>query len=177
MKTILKSLGLVALSAVAAPVLAQDTGTEAGTVYIAETNRDWQVRCMTVNEGTEPCQMYQLILDANGNPVAEISVFPLPAGNEAVAGATFVAPLGTLLPEGVGIMVDDGSPRVYAFEHCNPDGCVARMGFTQAELDQFKAGNAAKIRLISVSLQEPIILPMSLSGFTASFAKATVLEN
>ena len=153
-----------------------DTPSKTG-LYVAETHQDWQVRCIYVNEGSEPCQMYQLLTDANGTAVAEISVFPLPPGNQAVAGATFVAPLGTHLPEGVGMMIDEGTPRVYNFDHCNPNGCVARMGFTQAELDQLKAGNTANIRLISVSLPDPVIIPMSLAGFTASFAKSTILEN
>ena len=175
MKTRLTLLAAAALTSLSTGAFAQDATP--GTVYVAETNRDWQVRCMQVSEGTEPCQMYQLIEDPNGTPVAEISIFPLAPGGEAVAGATFVAPLGTLLPEGVAIMVDDGAPRAYVFDHCTPDGCVARLGFTQAELDQFKAGSAAKIRLVSVNRAEPIIIEMSLSGFTASFDKATVLEN
>lgn len=177
MKMILKLFGFVVFLVVVVFVLVQDIGIEVGIVYIVEINCDWQVCCMMVSEGIELCQMYQLILDVNGNLVVEILVFLLFVGNEVVVGVIFVVLLGILLFEGVGIMVDDGSLCVYVFEYCNFDGCVVCMGFIQVELDQFKVGNVVKICLILVFLQELIILLMLLFGFIVSFVKVIVLEN
>ena len=44
-----------------------------------------------------PASFTMLLKDADGNSVAEITLFDLPAGSQAVAGATFIAPLETLL--------------------------------------------------------------------------------
>ena len=49
-----------------------------GTTYIAEKFEAWEQRCVRTADGADPCQLYQLLLDADKNPVAEISVFGLP---------------------------------------------------------------------------------------------------
>ena len=71
-----------------------------GETYTAETNGDWDLRCIKTEEGIdEPCQMYQLMADDAGTPVAEISIFRLPEGGRAVAGATIIVPLETSLQQ------------------------------------------------------------------------------
>ena len=61
---------------------------------VRDTFGDWQVRCAP--DGNE-CFMYQLAVDAEKNPVAEVSILKLPDAAEADAGVTVVTPLGTLL--------------------------------------------------------------------------------
>ena len=40
-----------------------------GAAYIREEFGDWALRCMKAEEGTpDPCQLYQLLFDANGKP-------------------------------------------------------------------------------------------------------------
>ena len=115
-----------------------------GQPYERETFGDWSLRCVRAAEGPDPCQLYQLLLDAEGNAVAEISMFPLPEGGEAVAGATIVAPLETLLTEELTLSVDGAAARVYPFTFCTAAGCVARVGFTAEEVQQFRNGVAAE---------------------------------
>lgn len=145
-----------------------------GTPYIRDTFGDWSMRCLRAEEGAaDPCQLYQLLLDADGNSVAEISMFPLPAGGQAAAGATIVVPLETLLTEDLQITVDGTAPRRYPFTFCNRAGCVARVGFTQAEIDQFKRGNSANVRMVPAAAPtEEVVLNVSLSGFTAGYDSA-----
>ena len=52
--------------------------------------------------------MYQLALDAQKNPVAEVSILKLPEAAEAEAGVTVVTPLGTLLTNGLVLQIDGG---------------------------------------------------------------------
>lgn len=145
--------------------------TAVGTPYIREEFGDWALRCLIAEEGAvDPCQLYQLLNDADGNSVAEISMFPLNNGGQAAAGATIVVPLETLLTEQIQISVDGTATRRYPFTFCNRAGCVSRVGFTQAEVDQFKRGNKATIRMVPAAApDEEVVLNISLSGFTAGY--------
>ena len=144
---------------------------QVGEPYIREAFGDWSMRCLKAAEGAaDPCQLYQLLMDADGNAVAEISMFPLPAGGEAAAGATIVAPLETLLTEQITISVDGTGARRYPFTFCNRAGCVARVGFTTAEVAQFKAGAEASMRIVPAAApDQEVVLKISLVGFTAGY--------
>ena len=151
-------------------------GTEAkaadgvGTTYTAATFEKWEQRCMRTADGADPCQLYQLLQDAEGNNVAEVSLFALPPGQQAVAGATIVAPLETLLTEQLTIAVDGAQPKRYPFTWCAPLGCIARVGFTQAEIDGFKKGAKATVSIVPAGApDERVNLDLSLKGFTAGF--------
>ena len=143
---------------------------QVGQPYIREAFGDWSLRCLKAETGEDPCQLYQLLMDADGNAVAEISMFPLPAGGQAAAGATIVAPLETLLTEQITISVDGVGARRYPFTFCNQAGCVARVGFTAEEVAQFKAGAEASMRIVPAAApDQEVVLKISLVGFTAGY--------
>jgi len=142
-----------------------------GTPYAQGESGDWVYRCLKAPEGDEdPCQLYQLLRDESGNDVAEISIFPLPGSGRAAAGATIVAPLETLLTQQLTLSVDGGAARRYPFTFCNSAGCVARVGFTEEEIAQFKRGNAANLRMVPAAApDQEVNLTVSLKGFTAGY--------
>jgi invasion protein IalB len=142
-----------------------------GSTYVAAEHGDWQQRCVRAQDGSDPCQLYQLLKDGEGNSVAEISMFGLPAGaQQAVAGATIIAPLETLLTESLTLQIDSGKAKIYPFTWCSQIGCVARVGFTQAELDSFKKGAKATVTIVPVvAPDQKVNLNLSLKGFTAGF--------
>jgi len=141
-----------------------------GSTYVKATFETWEQRCVRTESGADPCQLYQLLKDGSGNSVAEIGLFTLPAGGEAVAGATIIAPLETLLTAGLRIGVDDAQPKVYPFTFCSQVGCVARVGFTAAEVDGFKKGGKATLTIVpAVAPDKTVALEVSLKGFTAGF--------
>ena len=144
---------------------------QVGQSYFRETFTDWSLRCVRAPEGQpDPCELYQLLTDENGNEVAEFSIIPLPEGRDAVAGATIVAPLGTLLSEDVVISVDGAEARRYRFTVCNQAGCAAQFGLTQSQLDQMKRGSRATVRVVPFQApDQEVLLEVSLSGFTAGF--------
>lgn len=173
--------GLIAgLTALPITAFAQDESadtlpvgeTPVGETYVAETHGDWEIRCIAAEEGEpEPCQLYQLLVDDDGGPVAEFNVFDLPDEGEIVAGATIVTPLDTLLPPGIRLRVDDGSWSEYPFAFCQPVGCFARLGLTAANVDAMRAGGDAYVALVPLPAPDQVIqLEASLSGFTAGFA-------
>ncbi|RUS60367.1 invasion associated locus B family protein [Pseudorhodobacter sp. E13] len=141
-----------------------------GTTYLAESFGSWEQRCVKTEDGADPCQLYQLLKDSDDNAVAEISIFGLPAGQEAAAGATVIVPLETLLTADLTMVVDTGKARKYPFSWCSNIGCIARVGFTQAEVDGFKKGNEAKLTIVPVvAPDQKVELTVSLSGFTAGY--------
>jgi invasion protein IalB len=141
-----------------------------GTTYTAATFELWEQRCMRTEDGSDPCQLYQLLKDGEGTSVAEISMFSLPPGGQAVAGATIVAPLETLLTEQMTISIDGATPKRYPFTWCAPVGCIARIGFTQADIDSFKKGAKATMTIVpALAPDQKVILDISLKGFTAGF--------
>lgn len=141
-----------------------------GSTYTAATFEAWEQRCVRTESGIDPCQLYMLLKDEAGNSVAELTMFSLPEGTEgpAVAGATFIAPLETLLTAGMALQVDENSPKAYPFTFCTQIGCVARLGFTAEEVDQMKKGANAVITIVPyVAPDQRVTLTASLKGFTA----------
>ncbi|WP_299041958.1 invasion associated locus B family protein [uncultured Tateyamaria sp.] len=150
---------------------------QVGDTYTAETNGAWELRCIKTEEGEDPCQMYQLMSDAEGTPVAEISIFRLPEGGRAVAGATIIVPLETSLPQQLTMAVDGGQARRYPFAFCNPIGCYSRVGLVAEEVAQFRRGASATLTIVpALAPDQKVELDMSLSGFTASFDKTTIAQ-
>ncbi len=141
-----------------------------GSTYIAETFDDWAIQCARMEAGNDPCQMYQLLKDANGTAVADISIFPLPAGGKAVAGATIMTPLETLLTQNLALKLDAQEPRLYPFSFCAQVGCISRVGLTPGELDAFKKGNKVTMTIVPMAAPDkPVNLTISLKGFTAAY--------
>lgn len=143
-----------------------------GQTYTAASFEAWAQRCVKTETGVDPCQLYLLMKDAEGNPVAELSVFNMPEGTEgpAVGGASVIAPLETLLTAGLQLVIDGGKPRAYPFTVCTEIGCVARLGFTAEEVALLKKGNEAKISIVPfVAPDQPVVLTASLKGFTAGY--------
>lgn len=141
-----------------------------GSTYTTANFGTWEQRCVRTEDGADPCQLYHLLKDSEGNNVAEISIFGLPPGQQAAAGATVIVPLETLLTSDLTMTVDNGKARKYPFSWCSPIGCIARIGFTQAEIDGFKKGNEAKLSIVPVvAPDQQVELTVSLSGFTAGY--------
>lgn len=132
---------------------------------------DWQIRCRSDNNG---CFMYQLAIDARDVPIAEMSIVPLQAEDGRVAGFTVVTPLRTLLPEGVALQIDNGRVQKYQFGWCTEAGCASRFAVREDGLNLFKRGNKVRLTVRSVEKPDaPVVLDVSLKGFTAAFNDLT----
>ena len=128
MKNLFKITLLSFAALIAAPAIAQDTKSstveafpvgkapevQVGQTYVVKQEGDWQIRCVKVEEGPEPCHMYQLVKDSEGNPVAEMNISHLPGGGAAVAGANVITPLGTLLLNQMIFKIDENEGKAYA---------------------------------------------------------------
>ncbi len=155
----------------AAPDAAAPAADGVGEPYVSESFDAWDLRCVRTEDGSDPCQLYQLLKDKESDkPVAEISLLALPEGGEAVAGATVIVPLETLLTQQLNITVDKGKTKRYPFTFCAEVGCVARVGFTKEDIDAFKSGNVATVSVVPVAAPDRTVdVEISLKGFTAGF--------
>jgi invasion protein IalB len=112
----------------------------------------------------------QLMKDDKGNSVAEISLFELPAGGPAEAGATVATPLETLLTEQLTLSVDGGTAKRYPFSYCSTKGCFARIGLTSEDVALLKRGKTASLTIVPVAApNKKVALTMSLKGFTKGY--------
>ncbi|SIS78958.1 Invasion protein IalB, involved in pathogenesis [Roseivivax lentus] len=144
-------------------------GAEDGS-YVRETIGDWSIQCLRNPDGDDPCQLYQLLNDEDGNSVAEVSLFKVEGQGQAVAGANFIVPLETLLTQKLTMAVDGGAAKRYDFAFCAQLGCVARVGFTEADIAAFKRGAVANITIVPAAApDQKVTVGMSLSGFTNSY--------
>lgn len=150
---------------------------EVGKPYTREEIGAWELRCVKAAEGEDPCQMYQLLDDGQGAPVAEVSVFRLAQGGKAVAGATVIVPLETSLPQQMTLAVDGDKARRYPYAFCNPVGCYVRVGLTAADVNAFKRGKEAILTIVpALAPDQKVALKLSLDGFTASYDQVSVLK-
>jgi invasion protein IalB len=178
LKTFSQTAALALLFALPQALGAQEAAPEGtapqvpGEPYVVAQHQDWEVVCSLVAaEGPELCEMYQLLLDPQQQPVSEISIVAFPEGNEIAGGVTITTPLETFLPPGLAFRIGaEGQNRVEQFRVCTVVGCVVRMGLTQAEVDAMKRGASAFITLLPfVAPDQPVELTISLRGFTAAF--------
>lgn len=163
--------------AIAQDAAAPEASAEAAAQLPAEpvvvaTNGSWQVMCNQVEDiATQNCEMYQLLLDPAGQPIAEIGIAVLPFGSEFSAGATVTTPLETFLPTGMGWRIGAAEEmRIEPFRVCTVIGCIIRMGLSAEEVDAMRAGTTATVTIAPfAAIDQPVEITVSLAGFTASF--------
>ncbi len=155
-----------------------DESTQVGQRYAKEAFGDWNLTCLKTNLESDPCSLLQQVNGPQDVPMAEFSLFPLPEGQAAVAGANVIVPLETLLTEQLTISIDGAPAKRYAFSFCDPVGCVAQIGLTQADIDAMQKGSKATLRIVPAPAPDQVLrLEVSLAGFTAGFEAVSALEN
>lgn len=182
--TLLRAVSTIFICALGALSHAQESGgqgglslgetvnnePQVGQAYVQQNSGDWEIRCVKSRGDVDPCQLYQLLEDQNGNPVAEFTMFNVPPGGAALAGGNIITPLETLLTASLTMSVDGGETKRYPFTFCTRGGCVSRIGFTASDINAFQRGNEAILTIYSVSSPDtPVNLSLSLAGFTVGF--------
>lgn len=137
---------------------------------LVATYDDWEVHCVTLQNGKDNCEMTQLLKQPDGNPVIDVQVAALPTGGKAVAGMTMVTPLMTMLTKGLTIVVDNGAPKTFPFLWCDRGGCYSRLGLLPQDLDQFRKGNQGTVTIVPIAAPDKTVsMALSLKGFTKAF--------
>lgn len=167
---------LVTLAGLGLPVQAQGT--------LKQKYGDWQHRCDRPNPaGPEQCILIQNVLDQSDLNLAVVilRVEDTAATAEArrrdpAAPAVrrpvlrVIAPLGILLPRGLGLKIDDREIGSTGFVRCLESGCVAEVDMDSALIEGFKRGKTA-LFAVFLTPEEGRGLPVTLPGFEQGFAQ------
>ncbi len=146
------------------------SGPRVGEQFVKEKSGDWEVSCIKAEDGEDPCALVQILNGQQGEPIAEVTIGKLPAGGAAVAWASVIVPLETLLQAQLALSIDGAPRKLYNYHHCVPVGCVAQLGLSQADIDAMKAGTKAVLSLVPARFPDQVLaMDMSLAGFTAGF--------
>lgn len=131
---------------------------------------DWQMSCDTPPGASfEQCAMIQNVT-AEDQPNVGLSVIVLRTADRQARLLRVLAPLGVLLPNGLGLNIDGTDIGRVAFVRCLPNGCVAEVVLDDTLLDQLSKGQTA-IFVVFKTPEEGIGIPVSLNGFADGFAQ------
>ena len=131
---------------------------------------DWQVRCDTPpGAKSEQCALIQNVT-AEDRPNVGLSVIFLKTADKKQRILRVLAPLGVLLPSGLGLKVDTADVGRTAFVRCLPNGCVAEVVIEDPLMAQLRAGKNATFILFQTP-EEGIGIPIALTGFAEGFDK------
>lgn len=154
--------GLLILMSVlaAAPAAAQGT--------VRKTFDDWQLRCETpAGAKAEQCALVQY-LAAEDRPNLTLVVIVLKTADNRGYLLRVVAPLGVLLPSGLGLKIDQTDIGRAGFVRCLTTGCVAEVVMDGGLIQQFKNGSKATF-IVFQTPEEGVGIPLSMKGFAAGF--------
>jgi invasion protein IalB len=160
----LAGLALAAALAVggSAPALAQGA--------VRSTHGDWQIRCDTPpGAQNEQCALIQSVV-AEDRSNAGLTVIVLKTADQKSRLMRVVAPLGVLLPSGLGLKLDNQDVGRAGFVRCLPNGCVAEVVLEDKLLGQLKNAKTATF-IIFETPEEGIGFPLSLNGLAEGFDK------
>ncbi|PVB63226.1 invasion-associated locus B family protein [Labrenzia sp. 011] len=142
------------------PVLAQGE--------VRSAHGDWQMRCDTPpGAASEQCALIQNVTAADRENVG-LSVIVLKTADKQARILRVLAPLGVLLPSGLGLRVDNADIGRAGFVRCLPNGCIAEVILEDDLLTKLQTGAQATF-IIFQTPEEGIGIPISLNGFSAGF--------
>lgn len=151
---------LIASFSLAGPALAQGT--------VRSQHGDWQMSCDLVPGALEEqCALIQNVT-AEDQPNVALSVIALKTADQEARLLRVLAPLGVLLPNGLGLNIDGEDLGRVAFVRCLPNGCVAEVVMDDDLMTQLSEGENA-LFIVFRTPEEGIGIPVSLAGFQEGF--------
>lgn len=131
---------------------------------------DWEIRCETQpGASSEQCALIQSVA-AEDRANVNLVVIVLKTSDGKSRLLRVIAPLGVLLPNGLGLNIDQTNIGRAGFVKCLPTGCVAEVAMDEKLIEQLKNGAVATF-VIHQTPDEGIGLPLNLAGFKEGFAK------
>jgi invasion protein IalB len=129
---------------------------------------DWQQRCeMPAGAQVEQCAIVQNVA-AEDRPNVTLLVIVLSTADNQSKLLRVVAPLGVLLPAGLGLRIDEEDVGRAGFVRCLATGCVAEVVMDDTLIGQLREGEEATF-IVFQTPEEGIGIPVSLDGFGEGF--------
>ncbi|MGE3150472.1 MAG: invasion associated locus B family protein [Pseudorhodoplanes sp.] len=131
---------------------------------------DWQVRCDTPpGAQAEQCALIQSVT-AEDRANLGLTVIVLKTADQKSRLMRVVAPLGVLLPQALGLKIDQTEMGRAGFVRCLPNGCIAEVIMDENLLTKLRTGTTATFSIFQTP-EEGIGFPMSLKGFAEGYDK------
>jgi invasion protein IalB len=151
-------------------ILAALTGEASAQGAVKAVFGDWQIRCDTTpGAQNEQCALIQSVV-AEDRSNAGLTVIILKTADQKSKLMRVVAPLGVLLPSGLGLKIDDTDIGKAGFVRCLPNGCVAEIVMDDKLLGQMKAAKTATF-IIFETPETGIGFPLNLKGIGEGYDK------
>ena len=130
----------------------------------------WNILCDTpAGAKSEQCALVQNVV-AEDRPEVGLSVVVLKTADNKAKILRVLAPLGVLLPNGLGLNVDGKDMGRAYFVRCFQDGCYAEVILEDTLIKTLQAGTSATF-IVFQTPEEGIGFPMSLAGFGEGYDK------
>ena len=164
----------LAARVLATGLLALATAALSGAAFaqgaVRSTHGDWQIRCDTPpGAQAEQCALIQSVV-AEDRSNAGLTVIVLKTADQKSKLMRVVAPLGVLLPSGLGLKIDNVDVGRAGFVRCQAGGCFAEVILDDALIGQLRTGKSATFIIFNTP-EEGIGIPLELQGFREGFAK------
>jgi invasion protein IalB len=141
-----------------------ESGQVAAQGAVKSVYGDWQIRCDTPpGAQAQQCALMQSVT-AEDRPNVGLTVIVLKTSDQKSRLMRVVAPLGVLLPSGLGLKIDNQDVGRAGFVRCLPNGCVAEVVMDDNLIKQLRTGQTSTF-IIFQTPEEGIGFPMSLKGF------------
>lgn len=137
---------------------------------VKSVHKDWQIRCDTPpGAKTEQCALIQSVT-AEDRANVGLTVIVLKTADAKSRLMRVVAPLGVLLPSGLGLKIDQADIGRAGFVRCLPNGCIAEVVMDDELIKKLRTAKTATF-IIFQTPEEGIGFPMSLAGFGEGYDK------
>jgi invasion protein IalB len=164
---------LLVLTAMCQPGFAQDKAQQPGVVK--SNHGAWSIVCDTpAGANGEQCALMQNVI-ADDRPEVGLSVVILKTADRKATILRVLAPLGVLLPNGLGLNVDGNDIGKAYFVRCFSDGCYSEVVLDDTKvkddeqtLKVLLAGKTATF-IVFQSPEEGIGIPVDLNGFKEGY--------
>ena len=164
------SLKQLLATLLAAAFVAGASATAHAQGAVRSVHGDWQIRCDTPpGAQNEQCALIQSVV-AEDRSNAGLTVIVLKTADQKSKLMRVVAPLGVLLPSGLGLKLDNQDVGRAGFVRCLPNGCVAEVVMDEKLLGQLRSAKTATF-IIFETPEEGIGFPLSLNGLGEGYDK------
>ncbi|MDP2621881.1 MAG: invasion associated locus B family protein [Hyphomicrobiales bacterium] len=135
---------------------------------IKATFDDWNLVCDTPpGARAEQCAMVQSVVAEDQQNVG-LTVIVLKTADGQKRIIRVLAPLGVLLPSGLGLKIDDVDVGRAGFVRCLANGCIAEVIMQDDLIAKLRAGTTATF-IVFKTPEQGVGIPVTLKGFSGGF--------
>lgn len=163
-----RPFALAGLIVAAAALLPGPANAQVQKGTVKSKHGAWSIVCDTPpGASSEQCAMIQNVV-ASDRPEMGLSVVVLKTADKKARILRVLAPLGVLLPNGLGLNVDGKDIGRAYFVRCFQDGCYAEVILEDKLLTTLETGKSATF-IVFQTPEQGIGIPVDLNGFKDGF--------